>query len=296
MEKWMEIDLSLAENSIQRILNGAVELAPNMILAIMVVLVFYVIARIVKSSVVQVIKRAGRTRYTGDIIGRLSQWAIVLVGFLAGFSVLFPSLSAADLVGLLGIGGIAIGFAFRDIAQNFLAGILLLLTQPFRLGDQIIVNEYEGTVVDIQTRATVIKTYDGRHVVIPNSDLFTDSVIVNTADSTRRSEYDVGIAYSDDINFAKRLIVEAMQGVDAVLEHPAPDALTVELNDSSVDIRARWWTDSSRREVVMVRDQVITAIKYSLDRNGVTIPFPIRTVHVPDDSPIAGRSYPSRRA
>lgn len=292
----MEIDLGLAEDSIQRILNGAVQMMPSMILTIIVVLVFYAIARVVKSSVMQVIRRAGRSRYTGDIIGSLSQWMIMLVGFLAGFSVLFPSLSAADMVGLLGIGGIAIGFAFRDIAQNFLAGVLLLLTQPFRLGDQIIVNDYEGTVVDIQTRATVIKTYDGRHVVIPNSDLFTDSVIVNTAEQTRRSEYDIGISYSDDINRAKRLIVEAILSVDAVLEHPAPDALTVELNDSSVDIRARWWTDSQRREVVMVRDQVITAIKYNLDRNGVTIPFPIRTLDVPDDSPIASSGYSSRRA
>jgi small conductance mechanosensitive channel len=291
----MEIDFSLAAESIERIINGAVRLSPTVILTILVVLAFYAFARLVKSSVERITRRAGRSRYTGNVMGRLTQWAIMLVGLLVGFSILFPSLSAADTVGLLGIGGIAIGFAFRDIAQNFLAGILLLLTQPFRLGDQIIVNEFEGTVEDIQTRATVIKTYDGRHVVIPNSDLFTDSVIVNTAESTRRSEYDIGIAYGDDIDLAKRLIIEAMERVEDVLVFPAPDALTVELNDSSVDIRARWWTLSTRREVVTVRDQVITEIKKNLDRGGVTIPFPIRTLHVPEDSPIVNGRMQSRR-
>lgn len=291
----MELDLSLATDSIERILNGAVRLSPILMLTMIVVLLFYAFSRLVKTSVERVTRRAGRSRYTSHVMGRLTQWAIMLVGLLAGFSVLFPSLSAADMVGLLGIGGIAVGFAFRDIAQNFLAGILLLLTQPFRLGDQIIVNDFEGTVEDIQTRATVIRTYDGRHVVIPNSDLFTDSVIVNTAESTRRSEYDVGIAYWDDIDLAKRLIVEAMESVDEVLVFPAPDALTIELNESSVDIRARWWTLSTRREVVLVRDQVISAIKKNLDRGGVTIPFPIRTVHIPEDSPIVNGRVQSRR-
>jgi uncharacterized membrane protein len=108
---------------------------------------------------------------------------------------------------------VAIGFAFRDILQNFLAGILLLLTEPFRIDDQIIVKEFEGTVEDIQTRATMIRTYDGRRIVIPNAELFTESVIVNTAFEKRRLEYDVGIGYGDDIERAKALILEAIAGV-----------------------------------------------------------------------------------
>ena len=291
----MEFDFSLAAESIQRILNSGIRLMPSVVLGVAVILVFYIIARIVNSSVTRLTRRSGKSRYAGNIMGTLSQWTIVVIGLLAGFSVVFPSLSAADLVGLLGIGGIALGFAFRDIAQNFLAGILLLLTQPFRLGDQIVVNEFEGTVEDIQTRATVIKTYDGRHVVIPNSNLFTDSVIVNTAESTRRSEYDVGIAYWDDIDRAKRLIVEAMLSVDDVLDFPGPDALTVALNESSVDIRARWWTKSYRREVVVSHDKVITAIKNNLDRGGITIPFPIRTLDVPENSPILNGALPADR-
>ena len=108
---------------------------------------------------------------------------------------------------ILGIGGVAIGFAFRDILQNFLAGILLLVIKPFRIDDQIVFGEFEGTVEDIHTRATQIRTYDGHRIAIPNAKLFTESVAVNTALDARRLEYDVGIGASDDIDRAKALIL-----------------------------------------------------------------------------------------
>ncbi len=103
--------------------------------------------------------------------------------------------AAPNLVSTPGIGGVAIGFAFKDIFQNFLAGILILVTRPFRVGDQIVFKEYEGTVEDIQTRATSLKTYDGRRVIIPNGELYTNSLTVNTAFPRRRWQYDVGIGY-----------------------------------------------------------------------------------------------------
>jgi len=109
-----------------------------------------------------------------------------LLGFLVAASIVAPSFQAADLIKILGIGGVAIGFAFQNILQNFLAGLLLLWGEPFRVGDEIKIDSYEGTVEDIQTRATIIKTYDERQVVIPNADLFTHSVIVNTAHDLRR--------------------------------------------------------------------------------------------------------------
>jgi small conductance mechanosensitive channel len=116
---------------------------------------------------------------------------------------------AGDLIQLLGISGVAIGFAFRDILQNFLAGILILLTEPFQIDDQIVFKGFEGTVENIETRATTIRTYDGRRIVIPNSELFTNSVTVNTAFDNRRLEYDVGIGYGDDIraNASKLLLI-----------------------------------------------------------------------------------------
>lgn len=125
--------------------------------------------------------------------------AVLFIGLLVALSVALPTFQPGDVVPVLGISSVAIGFAFRDILQNFLAGILLLLTQPFRVGDQIAADAYEGTVEDIQTRATFIRTYDGRRVVIPNA-VFTDTVVVNTAFEHRRLEFDVGIGYAAPAN------------------------------------------------------------------------------------------------
>ncbi|HEY9599466.1 MAG TPA: mechanosensitive ion channel family protein, partial [Cyanophyceae cyanobacterium] len=178
-----------------------------------------------------------------------------------------------------GISGVAIGFAFRDILQNFLAGILILLTEPFQINDQIVFKTIEGTVEAIQTRATTIRTYDGRRVVIPNSELFTNSVTVNTAFESRRLEYDVGIGYGDNIDRAKELILEAMASVDSVLKEPPPEALVMELAPSTVNIRARWWISPPRRaDALDARDKVLTAIKKKLTANGIDLPFPTQQI------------------
>ena len=202
----------------------------------------------------------------------------MLVGALVALVIAIPSFKPAQLIQILGISGVAIGFAFRDILQNFLAGILILLTEPFRLSDQIVVGAYEGTVEEIETRATSIRTYDGRRVVIPNSELFTLSVTVNTAFETRRLQYDVGIGYGDDIAHARAVIIEALGGVHGVLHEPAPEALVVDLAGSTVNIRARWWINPPRRTDVVRIDEALHAIKDALTAAGVDLPFPTQQI------------------
>jgi len=153
-------------------------------------------------------------------------------------TIVFPSIRPADALATLGIGSIAVGFAFKDILQNWIAGLLILLRRPFRRGDQIVINNYEGTVEHIEARATILKTYDGRRVVIPNSDVYTRSMIVNTAFPKRRSEYDVGIGFSDDIDTARRVILDALRAVEGVEQEPAPDVLAWELDSSTVNLGA----------------------------------------------------------
>jgi small-conductance mechanosensitive channel len=265
--------------------HGLIALLPNVGIAIIVSMLFYATGKGIKALVMHLTARRRRRRNLGVVLGRLSQWGIGFVGLLVALSVILPSFRAGDLIQLLGIGSVAIGFAFRDIFQNFLAGILLLLTEPFRVGDQIIVGPFEGTVEDIQTRATLIKTYDGRRVVIPNAELFTDSVTVNTAFHTRRLEYDVGIGYGDDIGQAKTLILEAIAGVDSVLKEPPPEALVIKLADSSVHIRARWWITPPRRSNALdLQDQVLAAIKHKLAAGGIDIPFPTHQILLHDQT------------
>jgi small-conductance mechanosensitive channel len=259
--------------------NGAIAMLPNIVLALIVFFLFYFAAKSIKSLVRRLTNRHRHARNLGLVLGRLSQGLIILVGLFIALSIVIPSFKAGDLIQLLGISGVAVGFAFRDILQNFLAGILILLAEPFRIGDQIVVKNFEGTVQDIQTRATTIKTYDGRRIVIPNSELFTESVTVNTAFDSRRLQYDIGIGYGDDIDQAKQLILEAIASVDEVLKDPSPDALVVELAESTVNIRARWWIKPPRRaDALESQDKVLTAIKKKLTANGIDLPFPTQQI------------------
>jgi small-conductance mechanosensitive channel len=271
--------VSTAWDKIQSMSNGLIVMLPNILLAVIVFTIFFFAGRALKSLVRRLTRKHRQARSLGLVLGRLSQGIIILVGLFVALSIVIPSFKAGDLVQLLGISGVAIGFAFRDILQNFLAGILILLTEPFEIDDQIVFKNFEGTVENIQTRATTIRTYDGRRIVIPNSELFTNAVTVNTAFENRRLEYDVGIGYGDNIDQAKELMLEAVYSVDEVLTDPAPDVLVMELAESTVNIRVRWWINPPRRaDALDSRDKVLTAIKKKLTANGIDLPFPTQQI------------------
>lgn len=185
----MPIDFSNAWNTGVRIINQAIALIPNLLIALFIFSMFLIAAAVCKSLVRRVALRRQRHQGIALLLGRLVQTSIVILGFLVGLSVVAPSFQAADLIKLLGIGTVAIGFAFQNILQNFLAGILLLLQEPFRIGDFISVTGIEGTVDDIQSRATVITSKDGRQVIIPNALIFTSPVAVErSADPQAHSQ------------------------------------------------------------------------------------------------------------
>ncbi|MDV2992511.1 MAG: hypothetical protein N4J56_003451 [Chroococcidiopsis sp. SAG 2025] len=272
--------ITAAWNKIGGLIDGAIVMLPNIVLAIVVFIIFFFAARWLKVIVKRLTRRHRQARNLGMVLGRLAQGAVILLGLFVALSIIVPTFRAGDLVQLLGISGVAIGFAFRDILQNFLSGILILLTEPFKIEDQIVFKDFEGTVENIETRATTIRTYDGRRIVIPNSELFTNSVTVNTAFDARRIEYDVGIGYGDDVNQAKQLMLEAIYSVDDVLRDPAADVLVLELAESSVNIRARWWIKPPRRiDDLNSRDKVISALKQKLYvENGIDLPYPTRQI------------------
>jgi small conductance mechanosensitive channel len=267
----------LALQKIESIIQGFFWILPNLGIALVVLLVFLAGAWIARLSVTRLFYRRGR-RDLGDLLGGFAKWGIIAFGLLIVATIVFPSIRPADALATLGIGSIAVGFAFKDILQNWLAGLLLLLRQPFRQGDQIRVADYEGTVEHIEARATLIRTYDGRRVIIPNSDLYTRSLIVNTAFAKRRSEYDVGIGYGDDVEKARQVILDALKGVEGIEKDPAPEAIPWELAGSTVNLKVRWWTDSKRVSVVTGRGQVIEALKKALSEAGIDLPFPTQVV------------------
>ena len=184
----MEVDLSNAWRSGARILNTGISLLPNMIMAGLIFVLFLVLASSAKAIVRRLSRRRQKRQSLGLLLGQLTQMTVAVLGFLIAFSVIAPSFRAGDLIKMLGVGSVAIGFAFQNILQNFLAGILLLLQEPFTLGDLITVIGLEGRVDDIQTRATIISTPDGDRIVIPNAVLFTNPVVVGNSGRKKYSE------------------------------------------------------------------------------------------------------------
>ena len=252
--------------------DGAVRLLPNIVVALVLIAVVTLVAGLIARFIRSRLHARGR-RDLGIMLGGMVKWALILGAVLLGLTIVLPTLRPGDLVAGLGIGSVAIGFAFKDILQNWLSGLLLLLRQPFEVGDQVVIGEYEGTVERIETRSTIIKTYDGQRGVIPNGEVYTSALKVKTATPLRRSQYDIGIGYGDGIGHAVEVLTEAMRGVEGVEADPAPEALVWDLSASWVSIRMRWWTKSDRATEVAVWSRVLWAAKEALDAHAIDMPY-----------------------
>lgn len=273
----IDANTSVIWRTVDRLLDDFLAMLPLLFAGLLAFLLLWLVAKVVRAGLERVLARSSN-RSAATAIGRIAYVLLLALAVLISVTVAFPSMTPGRLISVLGVGGIAIGFAFKDIFQNLLAGILLLLRHPFRVGDEITTGEFTGTVEAIETRATHIRTYDGKRVIIPNGDVYTKPVTVISAYDMLRSEYDVGIGYGDDLGKAKEIALEAIRSVEGVLEDPTPDVLVWELAGSSKNLRLRWWTRPQRGEVLHVRDRVLRAAAEALSGAGVDLPFPTQVV------------------
>ena len=272
-------------NTANDILIGFVERIPYFVAAIVVMLIFWLLSKVFKKIVRKILGNRSKHQNLVKVFQRVGGALIFFIGFMIAMVIAIPGFTPAKLIGALGIGSVAIGFAFKDIFQNLLSGILLLLSEPFRIGDQIVSGDHEGTVEDIKIRATRIRTYDGRQVVIPNSDLYTSVLTVNTAYKQRRLQLAIGIGYEDDIKAAKSEIMQALDKADTVSKEASPTVIAVNLGDSTVDLVIRWFIDDgTQANKVRSIDQVLIEVKTALDAAGINMPFPVRTLDLSDPS------------
>jgi len=266
-----------AVDTVQGFVDAFYASLPRLAVAVVVLVFFWLVARAIR-SVIQRVTPGPTDAPIGIVLGRIATAFLLLLGVLVGLVVVFPTFTITGLVGALGIGGLALGFAFQDTFSNLLAGVLILLRQPFRVGDEIVSGDYVGSVESIETRATFIRTYDGRRVIIPNSQIYSEPVQVITAYDMVRSEYDVGIGYGDSVEEAKRIARDVLDGVEGILKEPAPDILVWDLAASTVNLRLRWWTDGHRRSVVATHDRVLQRIAEAMAAGGIDLPFPTQVV------------------
>jgi small conductance mechanosensitive channel len=220
------------------------------------------------------------------LVSRIVSGIIWIFGSIVALSVL--GLDFATLVGTLGVTSVAIGFSLRDILSNYLSGIILLVARPFQVGDRIIIQDFEGTVNYIQLRATTLVTYDGRMISIPNQQVFTATIINNTASEFRRSSLTIGINYDTDIRQAKEIIHQATMKVESIVADPPLEILVCELTAGAVKIEVRFWVSSRRLSFLESTSQVAQSIKEAIKAAGIDLPNEIYTVQFKDSPRICG--------
>nr|WP_290226808.1 mechanosensitive ion channel family protein [Trichocoleus desertorum] len=269
-------------SSLLNLIGQAVEAFPGFVLALIVLLLTRYVANVVQNITSATAGRMVRSQSLRSLLIQMSYVATWVTGVVIASVMAFPDLGVGDIIGLLGLGSVAIGFAFQDIFKNFLAGVLLLLNEPFRLHDQIIVSDFEGTVEEITIRSTQIRTYQGERVVIPNSIVFTSPVQVLTAMPHRRTDLAIGVDYNTPLPQVIQSFLETVNQVDGVLTKPAAEVDIVGFGESSIDLMVRYWTAPTMAVVRRTRTNVMIALKEACDRAGVSIPYPIRTVYFYD--------------
>lgn len=269
-----------ASNTVIEMANGFFAQLPLIGVGVVVFLVFLAIAYFARKLIKTAAGKAHIDDMLSSLLARMGYIIIVVLGLFIAATVIFPGISPGDLIAGLGIGSVALGFAFKDVLQNLFAGFLILLYRPFQIGDQIKIDDFEGDVEEINVRATKIKTYDGERVVIPNNELYMKSVLVRTAFPHRRTKITVGIGYGESHEEARKILLDVLKNTEGVLETPAPDVNVVELADSSVNLKMLYWTDSFQSSTRKTGDRVVSAAKAALDKAGIEIPFPQRVVEV----------------
>lgn len=262
--------------------NDAIAILPSIVIAAVVFLVFLVLASVLQKVVGKLSAKVTDDASLQSLFGTTTRVIVIVFGVFAAAATVFPGLSAGDLIGVLGLTSVAIGFAFKDIFQNFLAGVLILAQRPFHIGDQIVTNDFEGTVEKINIRSTEIRTYDGQLVILPNGSIYINPVTVRTAFPLRRTTFAAGIGYDEDIDTARQVIYDALADCDDVVDDPAPQVYVSAHDSSSVNFDVRYWTKPQIADVWKAKDEVGTKIKYALDAAGIEIPYPYRTVEFHD--------------
>ena len=259
---------------VQAMIAGFVRTLPQLALALVVLAITWGLAHIIRSVVQRFAKRA---RVRPSLVALFSTLAGILVwifGILVALAVLLPGVTAGSLLTIVGFGSVAIGFAFKDIFENFLAGVLIMMRRKMRIGDLIECEDVEGRVEQITLRETYLRRLDSQLTIVPNSYLFKNPVRIITDADLRRHEIIVGVAYRTDLDQAAEVIGSALKGLSLVNQARPVDVFAREFDDSSINFTVRWWSGSKQVEMHRSRDQVVRAIKRALDSAGIEIPFP----------------------
>jgi small conductance mechanosensitive channel len=287
--------VNLVVDKLEGWLGTVIELIPNFAVAVLTLVVAWIIARIVRKVLETGLERTPLAVPLRSLLVTTTSLAILTAGLFVALGVLGLDRTVMSLLAGVGILGLALGFAFQDIAANFIAGIVLSVRRPIHVGDVVETNNFFGTVREINLRSTLVGTPTGQTVVIPNKLVFENPMINYSTLRKRRVDLKVGVSYRDDLELVERVAVEAIEGVSARDTGRAVEFFFEDFGSSSIDFVVRFWIGFSRQsDYKAARSAAVMAIKRAFDDNGLSIPFPIRTLDLArvDEDRSAGALLP----
>ncbi len=278
--------LNIVTNELVGMWEAFLEHLPQLVIALVILIVTWIISRIAGNLVEKLTYKSTKRKELASLFEKLSRVLVWIIGIFVAMTVIFPSVTPGSLVAGVGIGGAALAFVFKDVFENFLAGILILSRRPFEIGDVVSSDDYEGKIEKINIRDSHIRQPDGQLIVVPNADLIDEPVVVRTDLSKRRVEISVGVGYGEDLENAHKVITDAFDGLETVMEDEPIQIFVAEYGGSSVNFQVTWWTGSAPIDVRKSRHEVMIAIKAALDAADVEIPFPYRTLTFSEPLPL----------
>jgi small-conductance mechanosensitive channel len=256
--------------AIARLLETIAVTLPRTLAALLVLLIVWVVATVVRRLVRAGVPSLVRDVTVQSLVRQMSFYAVWIVGILVALDAL--GLNPQTFVTGLGLTSVALGFALKDIVSNLVSGVLLQALRPFELGDQIVVGTTEGSVEAINLRATHIRTYDGRLVLVPNGEVFTSRVTNNTAAPLRRGSVEIYLDYGQDVSHAIAVAQKIAQETAGVAPTPATYARVRTLDTAGLMLEVRFWTDSQRADFTATSCAVRLAVMLALKQAGIALP------------------------
>lgn len=263
------------------VFESAVDIIPRLIAAVLVLGFFWIVASLVRLALRWIFRRFISDLTVENLLKQIGYYTVWALGLIVAIDAL--GINKGRFATGLGLTGIALGFALKDILSNFVSGLLLLALRPFRVGDQIVIGDSEGTVERVELRATQIRTYDGRVVLVPNAQIFTSRLTNNTAGPVRRASFRVRIGYRVDLQPVLDVLLDAVRRSPGVLDEPAPSVHVADLSEDDALVELRFWADSRRSDFVQTIADARRELWAAALRAQIPLPDPaVRSIKTQD--------------
>lgn len=257
----------------------AIKMLPNLLVAVLAMFAFVMIARFVRNMVTKLLTKTTNNQALQNLVVRIVYFAILIVGLFVALGILELDKTVTSLLAGVGVIGLALGFAFQDIASNFISGVILAVRSPIQIGDIVSVSEHMGTVSETNLRVTTIKTFQGQEVFIPNSTILQNPIVNYSTFGKRRVDLAVGVSYGENLRAVKKLVLETIGKMDGVVDKDKMIFAYTGFGGSSIDFEIKFWINFSKQpNYLEAQSEAIMSIKEAFDAADIMIPYPIRTL------------------